>query len=107
MKLTVQPEANGDVTEAMSWFVAQLRLETAGRLWRLWTAGLDAIESNPWAYPMVEDWRSADPSIRNYLLPRYGYRIIYQVKQDGVLVVAFARGRRKPGHGIDRLTEAP
>jgi plasmid stabilization system protein ParE len=105
MKLRVQPEANGDVTEAMSWFVRQHRFEVAGRLWRLWNAGLDAIEISPWTYPMVEDWPTIDPSIRNYLLPKYGYRIIYRVKDEDVLVVAFGRGRRKPGHWIDRLSE--
>lgn len=105
MKLTVEPAANGDVAEALAWQVRQFRFDVVGRLWRLWNAGLNAIEASPWTYPMVEDWPTVEPSIRNYLLPRYGYRIIYRVKGEEILVVAFARGRRNAGHRHDRITD--
>jgi hypothetical protein len=79
--------------------------KSPGRFWQLWLDGLDAIEANPWMYPMVEDWPTIEPSIRNYLLPKYGYRIVYRIKGEEILVVAFGRGQRRPGHWIGRITE--
>lgn len=106
MKLRVEPEANGEVAEALAWQVRRFRYDVASRLWQLWNAGLAAIEARPWAYPMVEDWPTDEPSIRNYLLPRYGYRIVYRIKDDNILVVAFARGQRNSGHWHDRITDS-
>ena len=106
MNLRVHREANLEVTEALSWYIRMNRHEVAGRLYRLWELGLEAIVDSPLMYPLAED-QPDQVECRNYLLPRYGYRIVYQVAQAEIYVVSFARGRRRPGHWHDRLDANP
>jgi plasmid stabilization system protein ParE len=102
MTLRVHPEANADVTEALAWLIRRHRPNVAGRLWRLWLSGLDAIEADPGRYAIADD-APTGRNVRNYLLPRYGYRILYEVMTTEVIVLAFARGRRRQGHWRARL----
>ena len=102
MTLRIHPEANGEVTEALAWLIRKHRPNVAARLWRFWLAGLDAIEANPLLSPIADDSPS-DREVRNYLLPRYGYRIVYEATPTGLIVLAFARGRRRQGHWLPRL----
>jgi plasmid stabilization system protein ParE len=102
MTLRVHPEANADLTEALAWLIHKHRPNVAGRLWRLWHSGLDALEADPGRYALADD-APAGRDIRSYLLPRYGYRIVYQVTTTEVIVLAFARGRRRLGHWQSRL----
>ncbi|MFO0806467.1 MAG: type II toxin-antitoxin system RelE/ParE family toxin [Gemmataceae bacterium] len=103
MRLRVHREANGELMEALGWLVRRKRYEVARRLNQLWLAGLDAILDRPITYPMVED-PAREMVHRNYLIRRYGYRIIYEVCDDEIHVLAFARGRRNSGHWHDRVT---
>ena len=104
MNLRVHREANLEVIEALSWLVRKQRPEVAGRLYRLWLAALEAILDSPLTYPLAED-QPERAECRNYLLPKYGYRIVYQFRPEELYVVSFARGRRKPGHWHGRLDE--
>jgi plasmid stabilization system protein ParE len=104
MILRVHREANLEVTEALSWLIRMQRPEIAGRLYRLWEAALEAIVDSPLMYPLAED-QPDEGECRNYLLPKYGYRIVYQPMPEEIYVVSFARGRRRPGHWHDRLDE--
>jgi plasmid stabilization system protein ParE len=103
MNVHVQPVANGDVTDALAWYVRHRRYRATGRLWALWRAGLDAIQANPRLYSPADD-APAGREVRIYLLPRYGYYIVYEVKATEVLVLAFAHVRRQAVHWQDRLT---
>ena len=81
MSLRIHPLANEEMSEAFSWLIQKGRPEVAGRLFRLWLAGLEAIEEFPMRYPLAED----QPKLweyRSYLLPSYGYRIIYEVRRN-------------------------
>lgn len=103
MILRVHPETNAELMEALVWLIRRHRYEVAGRLNRLWLAGLDAIQANPQMYPMVDD-SIGESEIRNFLLPRFGYRIVYEVTAGEVYVLSFARGRRRPGHWHNRVS---
>jgi|GEM_PF-6981927 len=91
--------------EALTWLVKRHRYEVAGRLNLLWEAGLERIQFQPRAYPVVDD-PVGEREIRNFLLPRYGYRIVYELAGDELHVLAFARGRRNSGHWHDRITDS-
>jgi len=106
MKLRVHREANLEVTEALSRLIGMQRPEVAGRLYRLWRS---RSRGNRWLtvmYPLAED-RPEHVECRNYLFPKYGYRIVYQLTTECLYVISFARGRRKPGHWLGRLDENP
>ena len=102
MNTIVRPEANGDVTEALVWLIQKRRHRVAAQLWQFWNDGLDAIENRPLMYPLAED-RPRGRDVRNYWLPRYGYRIVYVVNSTEIVVLAFARGQRRAGHWSNRF----
>lgn len=105
MRVRIHREANGELMEALGWLVQRGRYEVAGRLNQLWIAGLDSIQAYPLANPRVEDPVGTN-DYRNYLIRRYGYRIIYELNDEDVHVLAFARCRRNSGHWHDRITDS-
>lgn len=102
MNFRVLPEANGELTEAMSWFVDRLRFRAMGRLWSMWLEGLDRIAAHPRMYPPAEDNRTPF-EIRNYILPAYGYRIVYQLHGNDLAILSLCRGQRRAAHWLDRI----
>jgi len=105
MTLRVHAGANGELIEALVWLVKRHRYEVAGRLDRLWEAALERIQFMPRAYPVVDD-PVGEREIRNFLLPRYGYRVVYELTGDEIHVLAFARGQRNSGPWHDRITDS-
>jgi mRNA-degrading endonuclease RelE of RelBE toxin-antitoxin system len=103
MKLRIHRGAQAEVMEALGWLVRQKRYEMLYALNQLWLQGLESILAHPLANPRVED-PVRDQEHRNYLIRRYGYRIIYEVNEDEIHVLAFARCRRNSGHWHDRIT---
>ena len=102
MSFRIDPRANGDVTDAVSWFIQYQRYTVAGRLWRYWLEALDKIEANPQRYPPADD-APTGREVRNYILPRYGYRVVYEVAGPDVTIVALSHGRRRGRHWLPRL----
>jgi hypothetical protein len=98
----VLPEANGEVTEALGWFAERHRFRALGLLWSMWLDGLDRIEANPRMYPRAED-NSTPYEIRNFILPNYGYRIVYQIQGNDLVVLSLCRGQRRSAHWLDRV----
>jgi plasmid stabilization system protein ParE len=58
---------------------------------------LDRIGSFP------EAWHPCSKRARRCLTRRFPYGIIYQVRDNGVLIVAVANLRRKPDYWADRI----
>jgi len=97
-------EAHAEAAEAFVWLVVKKRYEVARRLWGMWEKGQDAIEANPQMYPRTEDGPSHLVT-RNYILPKYGYRIVYQITSTEVVVLFFCRGKRRPDHWVKRIRD--
>jgi plasmid stabilization system protein ParE len=102
----VLPEANGDVTELLTWLVRRRRYRAMQLVWFGWQTGLDAIAANPQMYPPVG---TAPPSIevRFYRLPRSIYHMVYTVRQDEIVVLALTSGRRRNEPWQSRLPADP
>jgi hypothetical protein len=98
----VLTEAHGEAMEAVVWMVVHKRYDVARKLWRMWSAGQDAIQANPRRYPKAEDG-TKKWEVRNYILPKYGYRIVYQLTSEEIVVLAFCRGRRRPAYWAERI----
>ena len=106
MNLRVLAGANADVTEALTWLATRRRYGVLRSLWLAWLAAQDAIEAAPRLYPPAEDPGLPDGiEVRNYLVIRHGYRVVYAVAADEVVVVAFARTRRSSEHWLSRLAD--
>lgn len=96
MKLTVLTEATRSYLETMSWLIANKLNRVWKNLWNYWNEGLNEILADPFRFPQTEDG-PRDPVYRNYPTPRYGYRIIYEIAKDEIIIHAFMHARRKPG----------
>lgn len=96
-------EAKAEVRSAANWyerereglgdeFVADIRL------------ALDAIERAPETYPHIETTRTKR-NLRRYLLHRFSYTLIYELRQDEIVVVAVSHARRRPNYWLRRRTD--
>jgi toxin ParE2 len=89
MTLLIATAAQRDIDEAVAFYEAQrkgLGLEFA--------AELDAVFKLIMNFPTA--WHPMSRNSRRCRLNRFPFGVIYQVKQDQVLVIAVAHARRKP-----------
>jgi toxin ParE1/3/4 len=59
--------------------------------------GLESVEQHPESYARAETLQ-ATREVRRYLLGRFPFAIIYEVRADEILVLAISHVRRRPGH---------
>lgn len=74
---------------------------TGFRLYAEFLAALDTIRANPSFFPMVEDAPDTAACYREALLLRATYRVVYQIRDTEIVVVALRHSHRRPGswHG--------
>lgn len=89
-------EAEYELSEAEEWYAKQ-NDSSASRFMDEIERGLTLIEERPLA------WRLVGNGVRQFLLWRFPYGIIYRVTTDEVLVLAVPHLHRKPGYWRDRL----
>jgi len=96
-------EAKAEVRSAANWynkereglgneFVADIHL------------ALDAIERAPEVYPHMETTRTKR-NLRRYLLQRFPYMLIYELRQDAIVVVAVSHASRRPNYWLRRRVD--
>jgi plasmid stabilization system protein ParE len=96
VKLSLHPEAETDVAEAIGFYdrrTAGLGSDFLGEVLR----AFDAIESAPEAWPLLEG------PVRRCLVERFPYGIYYRVDPGEIFVLAVMHGRRRPGAWSGRL----
>ena len=45
---------------------------------------------------------SSDRKTRRVLLSRFPFQVVYQIRPSGIVIVAFAHSRRRPGYWLNR-----
>ena len=64
----------------------------------------EMLERLPQLYPLVED--DLPPhEIRNAILDRFDYRVIYLVRPNEVVILTVTHTSRRPEHWHDRLAD--
>jgi plasmid stabilization system protein ParE len=87
--------AEQDYTDSLTWY--SQRSESAARGFEAeFEQAIRSIQEAPQRYPRC------DRSHRFYLMRRYPFQIIYREVSSGVLIVAVAHVRRRPGYWRDR-----
>ncbi len=87
--------AEQDYTEALSWYAE--RSERAARGFETeFERAIQAVGEFPQRYPLCDDTH------RYYLMRRYPFQVIFREVLDGVLIVAVAHAKRRPGYWHDR-----
>ena len=100
MNVRILEEAEEEAEEAARWYERRRRglgVEFLDSLSR----GLEAIEQQPQAFTRLPTVGSAR-EVRHFVLQRFPYKIIYEVRLDEVLVLAIAHVRRRPNYWMKR-----
>jgi plasmid stabilization system protein ParE len=93
--VAVAAGAEQDYAEALAWY-AERSVRAAEGFEAEVDAALELIGADPLRFPRCDDTH------RFCLLRRYPFQIIYRNASSGVLVVAIAHAKRRPGYWEDR-----
>jgi toxin ParE1/3/4 len=94
----IRSEAQAEIEEAFEQYRAESR-ELAERFLTEISTSLHLIRLHPSLYPM------STRNTRRRVLHTFPYLVIYQEKQDVILVVAVAHAKRRPGYWARRLRQ--
>jgi len=92
MILRIRPQAANELRAAAAWY-AKERLELRGQFLDAMDATLQRVLAAPSSFREDLDV----PGVRTARLQRFPYRVVFLVKGDAVIVLAFAHARRRPG----------
>lgn len=96
MKLRVLKPAQKEIDDAFDFYEEQVQglgIEFIDDILK----GFKRIKQNP------EAWSLFSSRTRRYLTSKFPYGIIYQVREDELLIVAIAHLHRKPGYWEERI----
>jgi plasmid stabilization system protein ParE len=98
MKWHIQAAAEAEVEEATRWYEA-IREGLGAEFLDEFDAGIQRIAEFPHA------WHPLGGSTRQHRLNRFPYGIIYQVREDEIVIFAVAHLHRQPGYWRKRTDE--
>jgi len=94
-KPRVLSPAELDFTEALCWYAERSQRAAEG-FDAEFDKALAAIGADPRRFSLCDDRH------RFYLMDRYPYQLIYREEADGVVVIAVAHAKRRPGYWAGR-----
>jgi hypothetical protein len=94
--LRILAEAKWEIIEASEWYDArQPGLGDAFR--QAVSQAMPRIRGQPQSYPRLETYRTRR-IVRRYLLKRFPFSIIYELRPTEIVVLAVAHVRRRPNY---------
>lgn len=91
------PAARAEYLDALAWYDDQ-EAGLGDRLGDDLDGGVDSIREWPDAAPPYHG-RQGHPRVRRKHIERFPHGIVYFVRDDEMIVVAYAHGKRRPGTG--------
>ena len=91
------PEAEDELDSAIDWYDA-FNPGQGERLLDMVEVSERAIDEMPEAWAVFPGWRRRSPIVRSHRLAKFPYRIVYYVKDDRIIILAYAHTSRKPGY---------
>ena len=95
-KLRILAQAQLEINEAFNWYFKRSP-EAAGAFLTKIGAARKQIVSHPQLYPAYTK------NTRRRLLEKYPYSVVFQVKEDMILIVAVAHAKRRPNYWRGRM----
>jgi toxin ParE1/3/4 len=89
----VLPEAYGEADAAAAWYEARMS-HGAARFLQALTAAFQLIERQPHSFGRVRPPGSRR-NYRQYVLRRFDYSVVYEIRPGEVLVIAVAHNSRR------------
>ncbi|MGL6096716.1 MAG: type II toxin-antitoxin system RelE/ParE family toxin [Fimbriiglobus sp.] len=102
MSLPFHPEARREAERAVAWTADNRSARDALRLVDALERAADEIAAQPRRYPAADDGPDG-AEVRNLVLLRLPYRVVFLVRPEGVIVLAVAHTSREPGYWTERL----
>lgn len=96
MSLILHPEAEAEMIDSARYYERQVP-----GLGKDFLAAVDAAFDDITVHP--DRWRILEEDVRRYLMPRFPFGILYQVRTEHVQVVAVAHLSRHPDYWKDRV----
>lgn len=97
MNFEFHPEARLEFIDAVAYY--ETSSEGVGlRFTREIYATVNRAIANP------NSWPSITENTRRCLARRFPYSVVYEVRENDILIIAVAHQSRKPGYWKDRLT---
>jgi toxin ParE1/3/4 len=96
MKLRIDAEAQAELQEAVLWYESRrtgLGLELLAEV----DEGIERIRKTPFQFARLETMPD-EQTIRRLLLRRFPFKLIYEVVEDELHVLAIAHTQRRPGY---------
>jgi plasmid stabilization system protein ParE len=100
MKLSLDPQADAEIREAVAWYEAQ-RIGLGREFIAALDAAVQRIRRAPSQYSRLETLPEEE-NIRRLLLRRFPYAVIYEAADDEIKILAVAHNRRRPNYWLDR-----
>jgi plasmid stabilization system protein ParE len=101
MNLPSHPAAWREADDAIDWYAARSP-RTGVRFTDAIDRAVDDIAANPRMYPLADDAPPGD-EVRNLIMSRFPYRVVYLLNGTQVVIVAVAHTSRPPGYWHSRL----
>ena len=102
MKIRVLAEAEVELRSAVLYY-EECQMGLGKDLYDRVTKAIYAIAGDPLRFPLYEG-RQLTRSFRRATVERFPYLLIYEVRDDEVLIVAVAHSGRQPGYWDHRDT---
>ena len=104
MKIRILAEAEAELHDAVLYY--EDRCEGLGAdLHQSFNEALQTIGRNPLRFPVYEG-KALTREFRRALLQTFPYIVVYQVRDEGIVVVAVAHTSREPGYWESRENES-
>lgn len=103
MKYEFLDAAETELRDAIAWYDAR-RAGLGPEFFEEIELVVDRVLAAPDQYPHDLTYRGT-ADVRNALLKRFSYQLIFVLRSDRVLFVAVAHERRKPGYWHGRIVE--
>ncbi|RKG84421.1 type II toxin-antitoxin system RelE/ParE family toxin [Corallococcus terminator] len=100
MPIQLHPAATSEIEEVSDWYEDQ-RQGAGDLLDAAVLRALTDIEEHPDRWPLWPGIRHTPP-IRRFLLQDHPFAIPYLIRDESVVVLAFAHLRRRPGYWLPR-----
>jgi toxin ParE1/3/4 len=90
-KLIITPEAHIDMQQAF-YFYAAIQFELGNKFLNHLEIAFSKIESNPTHFGFIND----EKNIRDYLLPKFPYQVVYKIVNDVVYILSVFQAQQHP-----------
>ncbi len=85
-----------EMVEAMTWYRERSPRAAEG-LWLKVQEAKRSMALFPLAAPLIS------AKVRRFILSGYPYDLVYSVREEEIVILAFAHHSRKPGYWLERL----